>query len=101
MLHNEISEGEEGKNLSVVRQTGCMKEGSLTREGGKEERAEEEAVKIKKPAPLRGFPPRRMLSSFLPSLTHSRGKNEATLHSQGPEIPRPVVIHNYRALHLE
>ena len=59
-----------GKNLSV-RQTGCMKEGSRTREGEREE----EAVKIKKPAPLRGFPPRRMLSSFLPSLTHSRGKN--------------------------
>ena len=51
------------------------KGGSRTREGEREE----EAVKIKKPAPLRGFPPRRMLSSFLPSLTHSRGKNEVAM----------------------
>ena len=108
VLHNEISE--EGKK-SVCRpsdrRTGCMKEGTQPHAKRERERERKRPLKLKSqrfssssrfPAAPHGI----FLPSFLPaSLTHSRGKNEATLHSQGPEIPRPVVIHNYRALHLE
>ena len=65
-----------------------MKEGSLTREGGKEERAEEEAVKIKKPAKLLAVSRRSVVSS----LTHSRGKSEATiLRSRASRISHFII----------